>query len=226
MEHIDDTSIDILETHPNHNNKGKEVESNFVPKKESKFKRYFDVIVSIVLLVISLPIFVIVSLLIKFTSKGPIFFVQERLGKDRVPFNLYKFRTMVPNAEKNTGPVWASEDDPRITPIGQFLRTSRIDELPQLYNVIKGEMSIVGCRPIRQHFADLLAEEIPDYNFRFVIKPGLTGLAQVSDKYANTKQAQKRKLKYDLLYIRRRNFYMDIKILLLTLLIPFKSMGL
>jgi len=198
---------------------------NLLNLEETPIRRACDFIIALSLFGLLIPVFLVVAAFIKITSKGPVFFIQERLGKDRVPFDLYKFRTMVPNAEKETGPVWAKKDDPRVTSAGNFLRKSRLDELPQLINVIKGDMALVGCRPIREHFADILSDEIDLYELRFQIKPGLTGLAQIKESYANSVEAQKEKFYHELYYLVNRNFLLDVKILLKTLLIPFKKMG-
>ncbi|NCO67356.1 MAG: hypothetical protein COY75_10055 [Nitrospirae bacterium CG_4_10_14_0_8_um_filter_41_23] len=143
-------------------------------------------------------------------------FKQERLGQNEQPFTLMKFRTMIDNAEKTTGPKWASEDDSRITKVGKILRKARLDELPQFFNVLKGEMSFVGPRPIRKHFADMLAKEIPYYRLRFTVKPGLTGWAQVKGDYAGSKEGQKEKLEYDLYYIQNQSILFDLFIILKT----------
>lgn len=179
-------------------------------------KRLIDLVLSAFLLILLSPLFLVLSPLIKFTSKGPVFFVQERLGWNKKPFKLIKFRTMKDNAEKDTGPKWSSDKDSRITPIGKFLRKTRLDELPQLINVLKGEMSFVGNRPIRQHFADILTEKIPHYDLRFMIKPGLTGWSQVKHDYAGSVEGQMEKFKYELFYIKHMSFVFDMIILLKT----------
>ena len=176
-------------------------------------KRTFDIVVSLVGLIISLPIFLIVSILIKLHDKGPVFYKQERTTRGNKPFMLIKFRTMIVDAEKETGAVWQMENDPRITKIGKFLRSTRLDELPQLYNVLKGEMSIIGPRPEREIFIQQFVESIPDFKFRINVKPGITGLAQVQGKYNSTPDD---KLRFDLIYIRHYSFLLDLKILFLT----------
>jgi lipopolysaccharide/colanic/teichoic acid biosynthesis glycosyltransferase len=132
------------------------------------------------------------------------------------PFILIKFRSMVENAEKETGPKWAGENDLRITPVGKILRKTRLDELPQLFNVLRGEMSVVGPRPIRKHFADILAQDIPYYHLRFAVKPGITGWAQVCGDYAGSYEGQREKFKYDLYYIQNQSILFDLLILLKT----------
>ncbi len=182
-----------------------------------KLKRLFDIIISLLILAFSSPVFLIIPLLIKLTSRGPVFFIQERLGWYKKPFKLIKFRTMIIDAEKETGPKWSGKNDPRITKIGKFLRFSRLDELPQLINVLKGDMSLIGNRPIRKYFADMLKEKIPFYDLRFFIKPGLTGWSQVKMGYINTVEQQMEKFKYELYYIKNMSFIFDLIILIKTI---------
>ena len=184
---------------------------------QRRIKRLVDILFSVCGFVISLPIMGIVACLIKATSSGPVLFTQERLGLHEKPFRVFKFRTMKVNAEKDTGPVWASKDDPRVTPIGAFLRKSRLDELPQLYNVIKGEMSFIGPRPIRHFFADKLSKDFPFYFLRFYIKPGLTGWAQVAGDYGDTVEGQLKKLEYELFYLQEYTLFLDGVIILKTI---------
>jgi exopolysaccharide biosynthesis polyprenyl glycosylphosphotransferase len=189
----------------------------FQPQLYLKIKRLTDVTVSVAGLILSLPLFLLTALAIKVTSKGPIFFTQERLGLNEKPFTLIKFRTMVQDAEKDCGPRWSSANDPRITTVGKFLRKTRIDELPQLINILKGEMSFVGPRPIRRYFADLLSKEFPFYRLRFTVRPGVTGWAQVKGDYAGSKMGQLRKLEYELFYIQNRSSFFDLFIILKTI---------
>ncbi len=188
----------------------------FQPKIYSNLKRFLDCSISICVLALSLPFFLAVSILIRIDSKGPVFFRQERLGQFECPFTLLKFRTMVDDAEKDSGPCWASECDPRFTRIGNFLRKTRLDELPQFINVLKGEMSLVGPRPIREHFADLFAEKFPFYRLRFKVKPGITGWAQVNMDYVRTEQDQYEKLEYEFYYMYHQSLFLDLFILLKT----------
>jgi lipopolysaccharide/colanic/teichoic acid biosynthesis glycosyltransferase len=146
-----------------------------------------------------------------------VLFKQERLGENLKPFTLMKFRTMVVDAEKECGPVWSSECDPRVTKVGKVLRKTRLDEIPQLINVLKGDMSFVGPRPIRKHFADMLAEKIPYYRMRFLVKPGVTGWAQVKHDYAGSEEGQAEKLEYDLFYIQNQSLLFDLYIFLKTI---------
>lgn len=188
----------------------------FNPALYRKIKKILDVILALTGILLAMPLMAICSLAVKMSSKGPVFFKQERLGKDEQPFTMVKFRTMVADAEKLTGPQWATEDDPRITKVGKFLRKSRMDELPQLFNVLRGDISFVGPRPIRKHFADLMAEQVPYYRLRFVIKPGLTGWAQVRGDYAGSAEGQITKLQYDLFYLRNQSLLFDLFIILKT----------
>lgn len=189
-------------------------------------KRAFDIVASLAGLIICLPFFPLIALMIWVSSPGPIFYVQERVGQGGRPFKLIKFRTMINDAESRTGPVISVEEDPRVTPIGKHLRAMRIDELPQLFNILKGDMSLVGPRPERAVFVEKFLEEIPEYQYRFKVKPGLTGLAQVEGGYSTD---VREKLLYDLLYIRNHSFLLDIQIIVNTfgvLLSPEKAKGL
>jgi exopolysaccharide biosynthesis polyprenyl glycosylphosphotransferase len=180
---------------------------------EELLKRSFDLIASSAALLITSPILLLVSLLVRLTSKGPVLFHQERIGKGGDLFRVLKFRTMVSDAERHSGPVLALERDPRITRFGRFLRATRIDELPQLFNVIKGDMSLVGPRPERAYFVEQFEKELPAYELRHAVKPGLTGLAQVIGRYSTTVES---KLRFDLLYIYNYSLLLDVKILLQT----------
>ena len=185
-------------------------------------KRIVDVAGSLVLLVLLSPVLLLIALGILLTMGWPVLYVQKRSGRDLHPFRLYKFRTMVRDAERASGPVLASEDDARITPFGRFLRTYRLDELPQLVNILLGQMSFVGPRPERPHFVERYLAEIPGYRERFRIKPGVTGLAQVSGDYATTAE---RKLKYDLIYLYHQTLSMDLQILVDTARVVLTGRG-
>jgi exopolysaccharide biosynthesis polyprenyl glycosylphosphotransferase len=191
-------------------------DKSFQPFIYLRLKRIFDVTLAIIGLVLTSPLFLFTVMAIKLTSKGPVFFTQERLGIDEKPFTLIKFRTMLEDAERESGPKWSSKEDPRITAIGKFLRKTRVDEIPQLINVLRGEMSFVGPRPIRRHFADLLAKEFPFYRLRFTVIPGFTGWAQVKGDYAGSMEGQLQKLEYELFYIQNRSIFFDLFILLKT----------
>lgn len=188
-------------------------------------KAFFDKILSLIFLIISFPLMIVTAITIKLTSKGPIIFSQERMGQNEQPYTLIKFRTMRNNAEELTGPRWATENDRRVTSVGKFLRKTRLDELPQLFNIVKGDMSFVGPRPIRKVMADMLAEDFPYYRLRFSVKPGLTGWAQVKGGYAGTKEGQYKKLKYDLYYIQNQSILFDLLILLKTVQTVIFSRG-
>ena len=182
-----------------------------------RVKRLLDIAVSLVGLLISLPVLLFTALAIKIDSRGPVFFGQERVGLRGQKFTLLKLRTMVPNAEALTGPKWAEKDDPRVTRVGKLLRKTRIDEVPQLINILKGDMSFVGPRPIRKYFLDQLAESIPFYHLRHSVKPGLTGWAQVCYNYASSEEDQSEKLQYDLYYIHHMSFFFDLFMSLKTI---------
>lgn len=189
-----------------------------IPSHEAFLKRTMDVLLSAFALAVTSLLMTVISLLIKFDSQGPIFFVQERMGEGGKTFKLYKFRTMITDAEKLTGPVLAEENDIRVTKLGRFLRQTRIDEIPQFINVLKGDMSIVGPRPERPFFVDRFTSEIPEYAYRLHVKAGITGLAQVEGKYDTTPED---KLRYDLLYAKRYSPFLDMRIVLHTLKVLF-----
>jgi lipopolysaccharide/colanic/teichoic acid biosynthesis glycosyltransferase len=216
-------------------------------------KRLLDIIGAAFGIILTIPVFIIIPIVIKLDSPGPVFFSQERIGKNRrrndrrsmnmattterrnndrrqnpgygMPFVIYKFRTMRQDAEKLTGPVWARKKDPRITRIGAILRATRIDEIPQLFNVLKGEMSLVGPRPERAFFIGKLRESISDYEKRLLVRPGLTGLAQVEHKYDESEADTVIKVKYDINYIRNLNIVNDFKIMLKTIYVVFAAKG-
>ena len=179
-------------------------------------KRAADILLSTGLLLCTLPLMVLTAILIKLDSRGPVFYRQERLGRDGVPFRVTKFRSMGQDAEKGSGPVWASKNDPRVTRVGKVIRKLRIDELPQLLNIFRGEMSFVGPRPEREHFVRQLEQKIPYYGLRLTVRPGLTGWAQVEYRYGETDQDALEKLKYDLYYIKNNNMLFDLWICLKT----------
>jgi len=188
-------------------------------------KRLLDIIGSIILLILFFPIFVAIAVLVKFGSRGPIFFKQERLGKHRRPFTCLKFRSMIEDAEKLTGPSWATDNDPRITRVGKILRKTRFDEFPQLWNVLKGDISFVGPRPIREHFADILSSKIPYYALRFSVQPGLSGWAQVNYDYAGSEEGQREKFEFELFYIQNVSLFIDLLVIVKTMQILLKGMG-
>jgi exopolysaccharide biosynthesis polyprenyl glycosylphosphotransferase len=187
---------------------------------ESLVKRLFDLTGALFLLGLTFPLFIILSIVIPVTSKGPVFFRQERIGRYRRKFRIVKFRTMVHNAEESTGPVLATQRDPRITPLGRILRATRIDELPQLWNVLRGEMSLVGPRPEREFFVRQFEKLLPAYELRHSVKPGLTGLAQTKGRYRSSVE---RKLHFDLLYVYGYSLTLDMKILFQTIIVVLRG---
>lgn len=188
-------------------------------------KRAVDIICSVAGLVLAAPIAPLVALAVALDSPGPLFFRQTRVGKNDRPFTLFKFRTMRRDAERSTGAVWASASDPRITRVGKFLRKTRLDEIPQLLNVLRGEMSLVGPRPERPEFVSTLKNSIPYYSERHFVKPGVTGWAQVRYRYGASVQDALEKLRYDLYYIKHVSLFMDLKILFLTIGVVLGTKG-
>jgi lipopolysaccharide/colanic/teichoic acid biosynthesis glycosyltransferase len=182
-----------------------------------EIKRALDLVGATLLMLVLGPVVLAVSALIKLESKGPAFFMQIRVGKDGKLFRIIKLRTMRADAEKATGPVWARKQDTRITKLGAFLRKTHIDEFPQLINVLRGEMSLIGPRPERPFFVNRFRREIPNYEQRLAVKPGITGLAQVRYKYDESLADVRNKLTYDLVYIKRMSPAMDARILMWTL---------
>lgn len=216
-------------------------------------KRLIDLIGVSFGMVLATPFFMVVPILIKLDSPGPVFYRQERVGKNRrrdgqpgvdipvrkemrisdrrkkhgfgKPFMVIKFRTMFNNAEKDSGPVWTRKKDPRITRVGAFLRATRIDEITQLFNVLKGDMSLVGPRPEREFFIEKLKNHIDGYEKRLLVKPGLTGLAQVEHKYDESEEDVKLKVKYDIDYIHDLKILLDLKIILKTVIVVLTAKG-
>jgi len=186
---------------------------------QNKIKRLFDLLVSIVVIYITAPFLILISIAIKLTSRGPVFFKQERLGKDGKVFKIIKFRTMVDNAEKIGSGIKTSVDDPRITKIGSFLRKTSLDELPQLFNVLKGDMSIVGPRPPVPYHPRKYEEYSKEQIKRFTVKPGITGQAQVSGR---NKLTWDERIEYDVKYVERFNILLDFIIIIQTVIKVFK----
>ncbi len=179
-------------------------------------KRAFDVVLASIMMVLAIPLMLLSALAVRLDSKGSVLFAQERVGLNGKPFTLLKFRSMRSDAESKSGPVWAQKDDPRITRVGRFLRKTRLDELPQLINVLAGDMSLIGPRPERPVFVSDLTEQIPYYNQRHIVKPGLTGWAQINYPYGNTVADAMQKLQYDLFYIKNKSVLFDLSILFTT----------
>lgn len=191
----------------------------------SAVKRISDVLVSLLLLIISAPLMVLTAIVIKLESRGPVFYRQERVGQNGVPFKVTKFRSMCNDAEKDGKPRWATKNDSRVTRVGKFIRRTRIDELPQLFNVLSGEMSMVGPRPERQYFVDELVEKIPFFAVRHSVKPGVTGWAQVRYEYGATVEDAAAKLQYDLYYVKNHSLFLDLLILLETVAVVLTGRG-
>jgi len=187
------------------------------PQQRDIAKRAVDLAVATVCLIVLLPLYLLIALAIWLDSGSPILFAQERAGLRGRPFRMFKFRSMVENAEKETGPVWAATNDARVTRLGALLRRTHLDELPQFWNVLRGEMSVVGPRPERPVFVQALDKEIPGFANRCKVKPGITGLAQVRNGYTQSTRAARRKLRYDLHYIRNYCFLLDLKIMARTI---------
>lgn len=182
-------------------------------------KQLIDISVAATALALLSPLLAGIALLVKITSPGPVLYTQRRLSMRNKVFTMYKFRSMRHNAESETGAVWASRNDNRSTPLGRILRSTHLDELPQLLNVVRGEMSLIGPRPERPEFAAQLEQEFPSFRLRTTVKPGITGLAQVSSGYAATMTSYRRKLAFDRLYIRRRSAGLDLKIAARTIVL-------
>ena len=188
-------------------------------------KTAMDLFLSFFGLIIFLPIMALTALAIKLDSSGPVFYQQGRIGKKSKIFLLLKFRSMKEDAEKETGPVWAEEKDKRVTRVGKIIRKLRLDEIPQIINILRGEMSFVGPRPERPHFVEHLKDEIPFYDKRHAVKPGITGWAQIEYRYGASRKDALEKLKYDLYYIKNISFFLDLVILFRTIKIALFGNG-
>ena len=188
-------------------------------------RRFVSLLAGILLLAVLLPVFLLVALLIKIDSRGPVFYTQERVGRNGRTFRIIKFRSMRQDAEGESGPRWATENDPRITRLGRILRKSRLDEVPQLINVLKGDLNFVGPRPERPEFVEQLLKEIPYYSLRHTVRPGLTGWAQVEFSYCGTIEESKEKLQYDLFYIKNMSVKLDLLVLFKTIKIVLLGRG-
>ena len=209
----------------------------------ARASRWVNVLLAVVVLIALLPLLLLIAIAIKLTSRGPVLYTQERIGLDRRtpgadagshgrtrdlggrPFTIYKFRTMRVDAEQATGAVWATQNDPRITPVGRFLRQYRLDEIPQLLNVLRGEMNIVGPRPERPTIFAELRGHISEYPLRQRAKPGITGLAQINHHYDRSLDDVRTKVRYDLEYISRRSLWEDVRIMLQTIPVVFLRRG-
>lgn len=201
-----------------------EISLDIMPEWQKKLKRFMDFSLSFMVLTLGSPVYAFIALSVYLTSKGPAFYKQKRIGLNQVPFTIYKFRTMMQDAESD-GPMLASDSDPRITKIGKFLRKYRLDEIPQFYNVLIGDMSLVGPRPERQYYIDQIVKIAPHYVHMLKVKPGITSWGQVKFGYAENIDQMVERLKFDILYIENMSLAMDFKILFYTVYIIFKGSG-
>jgi lipopolysaccharide/colanic/teichoic acid biosynthesis glycosyltransferase len=192
------------------------------PRPYLAVKSALEFIAATIMLVMAMPFIAFAAVLVKLTSRGPVFYSQVRVGHAGKPYHIFKIRTMVHECEKQSGARWCTTHDPRITPVGRFLRRTHLDELPQLWNVIRGDMSLIGPRPERPEFVPALQRAIPHYTDRLLVRPGVTGLAQVQLPADTDMESVRRKLAYDLYYVRQLSFWLDMRILLCT---AFKVLG-
>ena len=201
-----------------------EINQDLIPVWQKVLKRGIDIFSSLIVLIIGLPFLTIIAIITKLSSKGPVFYSQERIGKESVPFKIIKFRSMYIDSEKG-GPELANDKDSRITPWGKIMRKTRLDEFPQFYNVLIGDMSLVGPRPERQYFIDQIIQKAPYYKHLHKVRPGITSLGQVKFGYAENVDEMVNRLKYDILYIENMSLSLDIEIMLDTVLIMFQGRG-
>jgi exopolysaccharide biosynthesis polyprenyl glycosylphosphotransferase len=201
-----------------------DISKEIMPYWQKTLKRGIDIFSAIFALLLLSPLLIITAIIIVLTSKGPILYSHERIGLNGKPFRIFKFRSMVKNAEQN-GPALSSKTDSRITPFGKFMRRTRIDEIPNFVNVLKGEMSLVGPRPERQFFIDQIVEKAPHYKHLHKIKPGITSWGQVKYGYAENVTQMVERLKYDIIYLENMSLFVDFKILIYTVLIVLQGRG-
>jgi exopolysaccharide biosynthesis polyprenyl glycosylphosphotransferase len=189
----------------------------FFRRRYAEFKRAMDILFALPCLLVALPVILVLAVIVKLTSRGPAFYLQERVGKDGRIFKMVKLRTMVANAEAESGPVWATKNDPRETLVGRVLRRTHLDELPQLWNVLKGDMSVIGPRPERPVFVERFKRDIPNYTDRLAVRPGITGWAQVNHVYDRNVDDVREKVRFDCEYIEKMGLAIDIRILIGTI---------
>jgi exopolysaccharide biosynthesis polyprenyl glycosylphosphotransferase len=201
-----------------------ELSHETMPAWQVNVKRITDVVISLIALIILSPVYIFLAVNVKMSSKGPVFYSHYRLGHFGKPFKIYKFRSMYINAEKN-GPALSSRNDPRITPFGRFMRKMRLDEIPQFYNVLIGDMSLVGPRPERQYFVEKIIERAPHYLMLFKVRPGITSWGQVKFGYAENVDEMIERLKFDIIYLENMSLYVDLKILIYTIKTVFEGSG-
>lgn len=201
-----------------------EINAEVMPPWQRAIKRFIDVAISLIAMILLIPVYIALAIAVKLSSKGPVFFFQERIGIHGRPFRIIKFRTMYTDAEK-AGPQLSSTHDPRITPAGRFMRKARLDEFPQFLNVLMGDMSLVGPRPERQYYIDLIVQREPQFVELTRVRPGITSWGQVKYGYAENVDQMLQRMKYDLLYLRNRSIALDMKIMLYTVLIVFRGKG-
>ncbi|MDX9908458.1 MAG: sugar transferase [Mariniphaga sp.] len=200
------------------------ISNGLMPVWQANTKRLLDVTISLSASVVIFPVFAILAILIKRSSKGPVIYKQERIGRYGKPFYIYKLRSMVQDAEKGT-PALSSKNDNRITPIGKFLRKTHLDEIPQFFNVLKGDMSLVGPRPERQYYIEQIVEHAPHYTLLHKLRPGITSWGQVKYGYASSVEEMLERLPYDMIYLKNISLYMDFKIMIHTVMVAFKANG-
>ncbi len=200
------------------------ISNGLMPSWQAKIKRLLDIILSLLAIILFFPVFIILAVFIKKSSKGPVIYKQERIGRFGKPFHIYKLRSMVHDAEKGV-PALSGENDERITGIGRFLRKTHLDEVPQFFNVLKGDMSLVGPRPERQYYIDQIVEYAPHYTHLHKLRPGITSWGQVKYGYASSVEEMLERLQYDMMYLKNISLYVDFKIMIYTLMVAFKANG-